>query len=292
MYKILILTDFSAASRHAVAYAQALFADTAADFCLFNAYPVEPALEYGAAFLLAEGRDAAEQNLHTFQQSVTDSPQPAYHTYRNLVALGEPVEAVTRLLTMESIDLIVVGATGAGHTERVGSVATGLLRQAATHVLVVPLTAAIRPLTQVVLATDYGSVNDTQSMGLLTDLISRKAAELTLLTVDDPKHPEHQASIASRRYVQQAFEAVQTTLYSIHDQDVRQGIQAYLDSHPLVDMLALLPHHKGLLDVLRKQSVSRSIAYHPTVPLLALYDDGPITPNEAARDAMPFASYL
>ncbi len=291
MYKILILTDFSVASRHAIAYAQALFADTATDFCLFNAYPIEPALEYGAAFLLAEGRDAAEQNLHEFRESVTESPQPVYHTYRSLVALGEPVEAVARLLTMEHVDLIVVGATGSGHTERVGSVATGLLRQAATHVLVVPLTAPIRPLRQVVLATDYGSVNDAQSVVLLTDLVSRNAAELTLLTIDDPKHPEQQASTASRRYVERAFKAVQTTLYSIHDPDVRQGIKAYLDVHPQVDMLVLLPHHKGLFDLLRKQSVSRSMAYHPAVPLLALYDDRPITPNDSELDAMPFASY-
>ncbi|MBO0935413.1 universal stress protein [Fibrella sp. HMF5335] len=290
MYKILLLTDFSAASRHAIAYAQALFSDTAANFCLLNAYPIEPAMEYGAAFLLAEGREAAEQNLHEFRQAVTETPQPDYHTYRTLVALGEPIDAVARLLETEHIDLIVVGATGAGNSERTGSVATGLLRLANTHVLVVPVTAPIRPLQQIVLATDYRSVNDAQSLVLLTDLASRKAALLTLLTIENPKKPDSQPTDASRRYVQKAFDGVQTDLYTIHDTDVRHGIQAYLDLHP-VDMLVLLPHHKSLFDVLRKQSVSRSVAYHPPVPVLALYDE--LTPADSPDiDHIPFATYL
>lgn len=271
MYKILVLTDFSAASRHALSFAQALFADTATDFCLTNAFPFEPEMSYGGAFWLEEEQQETKKNLHHLQESITRQPQPVYHSYRTTIILGEPVQATERLLTQEHFDLIVLGTTGAGRNPLFGSVATGMIRQATTNVLVVPTSAPIRPMEQLVLATDYRSVNDTESFSLLKEIVSRKAAILTLLTIENLKEPGEQPTELSRQYVLRALEGVQTVPYEIHDADVLHGINAYLDLHT-VDLLVMLPHHKGFLDMVRNKSISRSVAYHPRVPLLTLYD--------------------
>ncbi|WP_040005788.1 universal stress protein [Fibrisoma limi] len=295
MYKILLLTDFSTASRHALAFSQALFADTAADFCLLHAYPIETAMAPGAAFLLADEIRVAEENLQRFRQEAVRSPEPPYHTYRTVVAPGGPVGVVEVLMRQEHFDLVVVGATGTGQSEWLGSVATGVVRQATTNVLVVPVSAPIRPLQRIVLATDYRSVNDAESFAFLKELASRKLANVTLLTITNGETEETPVSVVSEQYVLRALSDLPVDQYVIHDDDVVQGIQAYIDTHT-VDLLVTLPHHRSLFDALAGRSVSRSIAYRPRVPLLTLYD-GPV--DTAARiqptddaNKMPFASYL
>lgn len=166
-----------------------------------------------------------------------------------------------------------------------------MIRHANTAVLVVPTSAFIRPLARVVLATDYRSVNDAQSLGLLRDLVSRKAAQLTLLTIENPRLADTHASELSRQYVEQALERLQTDTYCIHDDDVAHGINAYLDAHP-VDLLVMLPHHKGILAILTNDSLTRSVAYHPRVPLLTLFDPDmpkPVSPPDSS--AIPVATH-
>lgn len=294
MYKILLLTDFSAASKHAIAFTQALFDDTAADFCLLHTFPLQPEVGYSGVFLLAEQRESAEKSLRALQRTITEQPVPDYHTYRALVIPGTPERAVDELLTQEHFDLVVTGATGFGRSELAGSVATGMIRSAKTNVLVVPASAPIRPLEHVVLATDYRSVNDAESFGILNDLASRKGAHLTLLTIENPLQHTPPVSDLSRQYVVSAFKSLQTDTYTIHDENVLQGINSYLDIHT-VDMLVMLPHHKSFFDVLRNKSVARSVAYHPRVPLLALYDSATVTPVDKSTSKLentPFATYL
>lgn len=294
MYKILLLTDFSPASRHAIAYTQALFNDTAVDFCLAHVCPIEPEAQYAGATVLIEQWQSAEKSLNRLRVELSESPEPAYHTYRTLLRRGEPVEVVHQVLAKEHefFDILVVGATGSGWSELLGSVATDMIREAKTNVLVVPTCAPIRPLEQLVLATDYRSIQDAQSLRLLGDLASRKTALLTLLTIENPDDPASFVSESSRQYVMDTFNDVMTEMYRIHDDRVLHGINTYLKTHR-VDLLVLLPHHKSLFDVLFHNSISRSVAFHPSVPLLTLYDEkAPPDSFTADIDSIPFATYL
>lgn len=296
MYKILVLTDFSPASHHAVAFTQALFTDTATQFCLLHAFSAEPTEGFTGTFLLAEQRQLAEESLQELERTLTQQPVPVDHTYRTLAMLGNPIRAVEMLLAQDFFDLVVVGATGLGRIEFFGSVATGMIRAANTNVLVVPVSSPIRPLERVVLATDCRSVNDAESFVFLTDLARRKAVRLTLLTIEDPRQPDTQASERSRQYVLRAFDGLQTDIYRIHDEDVQHGINAYLDNHT-VDLFVMLPHHKSFFDVLHNNSETRPMAYHPRVPLLTLYDTTTVTLPPAKepaseRDDIPFTTYL
>ncbi|WP_461054914.1 universal stress protein [Spirosoma arcticum] len=280
MYKILILTDFSSSSHHAVVFTQALFADTATQFNLLHAFSTEPTEGFTGSFLLAKQRRLVEESLQKLERTITQQLVPSYHTYRTLAMLGSPVSAVETLLAQEYFDLVVVGATGLGLTEFFGSVATGMIRFANTNVLVVPVSSPIRTLKQMVLAMDYQSVNDAESFSFLTALAHRKEAQLTLLTIEVSRQSDMLTSDLSRQYVFRAFEDIQIDTYSIHDEDVQKGINAYLDNHT-VDLFVMMPHHKSVFDVFVNNSETRPLAYHPRVPLLTLYDS-PV-PRERTR---------
>ncbi|QIP13720.1 universal stress protein [Spirosoma aureum] len=293
MYKILLLTDFSLASRHAIAYAQALFSDTSVDFCLLHTFPLVPVEGYSGSLLLGEQIESAEKSIKSLKHAIKQQ-EPTYHTYRSQVALGTPAHAVEVILTQQYFDLVVLGATGLGKNELFGSVATGMIRQAKTNVLTVPVSAPIQPVKRIVLAIDYTSINDAESLHLLSDIANRKAALVTLLSIENPNIRKMQGTETSRQYVLGALANVSTEIDCVHEEDVRYGIKNYLKEHS-VDLLVMLPHHKGFLDVVTQKSVSRSVAFQPKVPLLTLYDEkikGASSENKPDIDEIPFNTYL
>lgn len=286
MKKILLLTDFSEVSKHAIRFAQALFKGVPAKFCLVNAYPLQGDL-YGMGLLLEASQENAGQQLYQLQKSLKQEDGPPYHAFRSLAVPGGPVGAVESILASEHFDFVVVGATGAGNSEWLGSVATALIRQLKTNVLVVPATAPIRPMQQVVLAADYQTIRPVHVLNPLKDLIRLRNAELTLLTIHKPDNPETLLSEISQDLLTDYFLDIRTHRYTLDDERVLHGIEGYLATHP-ADLLVTIPHQKGLFEALTGQSLTRQLAYHPRVPLLALSDN---TYSAAIQKTIPYSAW-
>jgi nucleotide-binding universal stress UspA family protein len=291
MNKVLILTDFSAASTHAIHYAQTFFGDVPTQFCLLNAYPIELEAANGAIYAMETLRQAAADELTQLKESLEASSITPTHTYETRTLAGGPVGALEAILANESFDWVVLGATGAGRSEWLGSVSTGVIRAATAHVLVVPATAPIRPLSHVVLATDANFVRSTECLEPVKVMLEAKNADLTVLTIENPDRKETKMAPETLDQVQLYFDPVKPLVYYIHDNEVVRGIDAYLETHP-VDLLVTVPHRKSLVDALFGRSVTRSLAYHPRVPLLALYDAAPVSPANTDPTEVPFATYL
>ncbi|WP_247235587.1 universal stress protein [Telluribacter sp. SYSU D00476] len=289
MYKILLLTDYSDASRQAIVYTQQLFADTPVDFCLLNAFPVEAEVAYGLSYTAINYWQLAQDSIVELRQEVEKKSISEQHTFRIEVLPGGPINALEVQLSREPFDLVVVGATGSGISERLGSVATGVVRHATTNVLVVPATATAGQVEQVVLATDYQPATSALSFALLKDIVARKKAQLTLLHVEADRKAAPVAEETIRQYLLSNFAGIKIETATITDEDVLQGMNHYLDACR-VDMLVMLPHHKSIWDVLLGNSLTRSIAYHPRVPLLTLYDRvvEPVQQEAPQEEYIPF----
>ncbi|CAN5508767.1 hypothetical protein BH09BAC4_BH09BAC4_04460 [soil metagenome] len=252
-------------------YTQALFCDTATQFYLLHAFSTDPTQGFTGSFLLAQKRRLAEESLQTLKHTIMTQLVPSYHTYQTLAMLGNPVKAIETLLAQEYFDLVVVRATGLGRTTLFGSVATDIIRFDITNVLVVPGWSPVRAIKRLVLAIDYKSVNNAESFSFLTELARRKEARLLLLNIEVTRQTDRLASDLSRQYVLRAFKNLQKQTFSVHDEDIQQGINAYLDRYP-VDLFVMLPHHKRVFCVLLNKSETHHLAYHPRVTLMTLYD--------------------
>lgn len=273
MKKILILTDFSGASKKAAHFAQALFSTVEVEFHLLHTYPVDPDAMYISNFLLGEAERNAEHQLQTMLKEMSVQPIPSFHTYHPIAIPGNPIAVMEEMQERESYDYIVVGAGGQGVLPILGSTATGIIRQAKTNVLVIPHNTFILPLKKVVLAMDYNTVNNINCLQPLNALITLKNAELTVLSVVNNRTPilKEVESEELGRLVSQAFDSAVMYPYFIIDQQVEHGIETYLETHK-VDLLVTIPHRKSLMDALWNRSLTRRLAYNPRVPLLTLYD--------------------
>ncbi|WP_338868998.1 universal stress protein [Spirosoma sp. SC4-14] len=271
MKKVLVLTDFSEASHNALRFTRSLFADTDTDFHLLCVYPIEPDGFYGQKHVKETACTAFTDSLQELAQTMRTQPVLATHTFRSTALPGTLLDAVQSVLDEDAFDLVVLGSKKEGTNVLFGNSATTLVRQLQTNVLIVPSDSVPQPVRHIVLAADVRNQKGCNLLAPVKDMVIQKEAELTLLMIDTPGrknvHPERETCL--RQYLTPVI----PTVARIQAPNVRQGIDTYLDGH-VVDLLVMIPRHKGWTDILTGSSVTRSLAFAPPVPLLTLYDNG------------------
>jgi nucleotide-binding universal stress UspA family protein len=132
---VLVAVDFSDSSRAALAFGARLARHTGAALHVLHAE--DPLL---AAAATQSGVDLAletREELSRFVQSVVPADARQVHDH---VVVGSAVQTICNIAVREQLDVIVMGMHGMSGVERAmfGSTTEGVLKQAATSVLVVP----------------------------------------------------------------------------------------------------------------------------------------------------------
>lgn len=271
MKKILVLTDFSEASRNALQFARSFFGDTVAEFHLLCVHPVETDAFYSAHHVAKTASTAFAEQLSDVVAELRREATTDWHTFRSSARPGNLLDVVRQYVDASQYDYIVIGAKKDGTNELFGNSATALIRQVSANVLVVPVDARAQPVRRVVLATDFANLNNCKLLCPVKEFIALKGSTLTLLTIDTPGKKVVHAERETR--IRQFLSPIEPTIARLQAPTARLGIDAYLAGHP-VDLLVTIPKHRGWTDALTGNSVTRSLAFTPPVPLLTLYDDG------------------
>jgi hypothetical protein len=270
MKKILILTDFSQASHHALAFARSFFSDTLAEFHLLTIYPAETdgfsGLKHNDKTALASSTDQLLTIVTKLHQEATND----WHTFRMSAQPGHPLDVVEQAIEAEPYDFVVIGPHTNGTNELFGNSAITLVHRLKANIVVVPTDAPSGTVYRIVLAADFANLKNAKLLSPLKELVTLKGASLTLLTIDTPDkdtiHVEQEA------HIREFLTPIKPTIARIAAKSAKEGIDAYLADHQ-VDLLVTIPRHKGIASALSGTGISHAQAYTPSVPLLTLYDD-------------------
>jgi nucleotide-binding universal stress UspA family protein len=271
MKKILIATDFSKASEKATDYAFYLFSNTECEFTLMYAYDIVPTSSPEMNFSLTEemySRSKKEMQIRLDEIQKNNTKQ--YHTFKIELMPTSPSSAIQILNRKNNYDFVVVGATGKGDDVLFGSTATDVVRNAPVNALVIPVETKLEPIKNVVLAVDYQAISSFNDFDGLKDILQRRNASLTLLTIlKDGEQPSDLDGLMKFEY-HDYFEDVKITDYFIHESTAEQGIMEYLSYHK-TDLMVMLTRHHSFFDVLFNRSVTRRFAFNPTIPLMSIF---------------------
>jgi nucleotide-binding universal stress UspA family protein len=273
MKKILLPTDFSKASEKAIHYALALFNDTACEFTLLNTYGTNAQPEI-AIYVLEDLKMNAENLMTKFLNEIKKLDNEYYHTFKTEFMPISTASAIEILNQTHHYDLVVIGASGVGRNLFFGSVATDVIRNVPANTLVIPVNAEISTLRNVVLAVDYEQISEFNVFENLKDLLTRKNAKLTFLTILKENETSEKIDGLVKFEYHNFFENIKTDDYFIKNEDVEKGIKEFLELHR-VDLLVMVSRHHSFLDVIFNRSATRKFAFHPSVPLLSIYDEVP-----------------
>lgn len=271
MKKILLLTDLSEASRHALRFARSFFSDTVADFHLLCVHP--PAL-YGSpgfVYTTKPSTTACADQLRAILSELHREATTNWHTFRSSDCPGDWLEVVRKSLEMERYDFVIFGANEDGTPELFGDSTTAWARHLNANVLVVPVHAPVRPVRRVVLATDFARLKNCKLLSPVKEIVLFKGAMLTLLSIDTPDREK--VPIDKEIHIRTFLAPVDPTVGHVKAANTLLGLNAYIDRHS-VDLLVVLPNGKAPVGSPADSPEIQRETYRLPVPLLTLFDDG------------------
>ncbi len=267
MKKLLVLTDFSEASRHALDYARSFFSDTVADFHLLCVSPPASAAAHNSIYNQKASGTAYTDQLNDMLVPLRWEATTDWHTFRSSTCPGTWLDIIEKSLALEPYDFVVMGSQEDGTAALFGHCAIALIRQLKANVLVLPVGIPVGETRRVVLATDFAQLKNAKLLSPVKELVMRKGADLTLLTIDVPNKNLVQAK--QELHIRKFLTPVEPIISRLKATTASEGIDLYLTKSQ-VDLLVMIPavkHGTGA------QSWALR-AYTPPVPVLTLYDNG------------------
>lgn len=271
--KILVPTDFSACADHALTYAALLARRTNHGLALLHVYtPHEIANTAVAAYVEREidiAKSELTEKLQTLSHDVSAKNNiPSTHHLR----IGSLTESIIKEAEAANCRMIVMGTEGASGLTKLlfGSRTTSVIENSDYPVLAVPMQCPLMLPSKIVFATNFFD-SDLDTLKQLIDLVASWHPEIYLL------HVSHENLRSERDYIEDFSNAVKAeTQYKAlyyyvlpHDNDER-GIELFIKSVG-ADMLVLSTRKRSFIERLFSASLTKRIAYHLQVPLLAYH---------------------
>ncbi len=286
MKTIFVPTDFSEYTENVLWYAAALAEALQARLVLFHAYWVpeheveslhETTLDRQDIHYLKMKEHTillAESNLAVLKAKVK-AAHPGI-TIEIALINGLPVDEIVRQAQKQEADFIVMGTKGASGLKELvlGSNTADVIEHSNIPILAIPGSVRWSGLNNIVFATNF-QANDLRDVAMLAELAAPFGATITILHAEAEAgfwNAHTDAAKAMQQFKteveeQLSYRAIQFKI--LESDEPYQALQKYIRNHP-VDVLAMATHRRSTIQkMLGNTSLTRKMAYHTQVPLLA-----------------------
>jgi nucleotide-binding universal stress UspA family protein len=267
MKQIIVPTDFSKGAWNALLYATELGnALETRNITVLNAYHAPRA---GASTLHSIDRimqEDSEAGVNRWMNKIKESGLSAKFNFHGKSIHATLVDAVNSQVSGYADHLVVMGSLGeAGTVEKIfGSNATDVIAKVQCPVIVIPPKINFTSKKNVVLASDYNQISDS-NMKIL-QLIKKIHPSTNIRIVHVQKEKEPTAGIANLGISQ---ENLPHEVIEISGDNVGDALDRYASSNP-TDLMVLIKHESGFFHNLFHHSVTKELALLAHVPLLVL----------------------
>lgn len=279
MKNILLPTDFSPNAENALNFAVEVVRKVKGNLILFHAYSVQlidpnmPAEIYLSAY--QEEEKSAKESLEELSKKIIDSNKDEngnnLFTVEAVVTQGLVVDEVLSMTEEYKIDLVIMGTHGAsGITELIlGSNTASVIEKSSVPVLAIPYNAVYKEIKNIVYAYD-DIKSGLPSFQKLLEFAKIYDSEITLLHIIESEKNTEELNKKEFEKIKQSITYEKVRLELVKEEKVLEGINDYICSNP-VDVLAMAVRKKTLLDKIFSRSLTKKMAYHTKIPLLALH---------------------
>ncbi len=273
MTTILVPTDFSDAARNASVYALHLASAMHYKIILYHAYhmPVVPTADAPMP-VFVDQEELEKENMKlvieeaAFLQTLLPVPIDCITTE------GFAVDEILRLEETKKPEFIVMGLSEAGRVSEflLGSIATDVMAKTHTPVIIVPEKTPYKKLSRIAFASDYAVEPDTDELNLLKHLIKMFNAKLYIINVEKEVEDIEVDKAIQMMKIENDFDDVEHSHHLPVDNDLIHGINEFVADKE-IDMIAMIPHKHNLLSRMFKESNTKKMAFHTSIPLLTLH---------------------
>ncbi len=272
MKTILVPTDFSDASRNASIYAAEFAKIMQCEVVLYHTYLVPIVIASDMPTTIMMNPEVLRQETLALLRKEADTVGEITGT--KLLYEATEGDAVTEIIEIErnnKPDLIIMGMKESGPVSEyiIGSIATDVIRQSLTPVLIIPIQAKFKQFKKIVFATDYSLSTDTHLLEPIKEFCKIFYSKLFILNVVKELELIGVEKEVSRMRIQNYFEDLEHQHYYLEDDDIIHGLNNFIDEYG-VDVIAMLPHRHNLFSRIFKEGSTKKMAFHTHIPLLTM----------------------
>lgn len=271
--KILVPTDFSENAYNALTYAISIAKKEKAKIILLHVFSInyissEVPIEYFAEELASTGNEAAKKLRGLCNEVEKDGKLKCETINRQ----GQVVDIILDTITKKNIDMTIMGTKGASGLKEIliGSNTAKIITKASCPVIAVPGKASFHGIKKIVYATDY-HLSDIVNLKQLADMAKVFHAQLNIVHISNEhksKEVKHMDKFLKK--VRQKIHYKNISHKLLKGLDVEKKLQQYLKKES-ANLLATSTRYRGIIERLFGKSITKKIAYHTKVPLIAFH---------------------
>ena len=273
--KILFPTDFSAASKNAFVYALQLAESIHAEIVTAHFYQMPQTNYINVSEYLGEIYDVNElSNFENYRDEVpilrliADENNLGHIKISHALILGDLVQEIKKLTEKENFDFIVMGTKGATALQDTlfGTIATKVMNEVNVLTLVIPEDCKYQPINKILFLTQYNT-GETELFKTVLSFSELFKAHIDCLRIvpnkDQPKNDclgEWEALS-----IQKSVSFSTKVGYDI------EGIILDSIQSTETNLIAMHVRHKNFVSNLLNASLSKKLALHINIPILAIH---------------------
>jgi nucleotide-binding universal stress UspA family protein len=283
MKTILVPTDFSANSENALYYAIELAKKDKAKIILLHTYLINYPVSYTSVDLvMAQKKEALEYSEHHLKAESMKIIHAGDVPYECISDENSPVDGILNVIKEREIDLVIMGTKGRSNFANAifGSNTAEIIEKAHCAVIAVPEEASFSAIKKITYATTYNH-NDLYPLKKVVDMAKLFGAQVDVLHVIERSKLESQKEEREKMKLfmdeaQRKINYNNMTYQLLEGETVEDALEEYLDKDS-TSMLVLSTYHRGFFGRLFGKSITKHMAYHANVPLMAFHAiDSPI----------------
>lgn len=265
MKKILVPTDFSPTANKALDFAIQVARKSGGEVVVIHATDTNTT---------EEEMLRSNEQLELIKKSVNQTEPVRITTVLYDRSLYSAIEDA---VAQYGIDLVIMGTVGnTAFREKIfGSKTAGVIGRSPVPVLAVPLLSEwTTPRTMVVAINNFDMDHAVLKPVLALAQTFATSVQVTIFTdLDDDAvedFHEHEINIANfRDHLKSIYTQIEIHAVHLAGRHFMESLQHWIDTNQ-VDWLVMLTHRRSLLGSVFNRSMTRKMAYHTNVPLLAI----------------------
>lgn len=278
MKKILFPTDFSETSLNAFVYALQLAKCINAEIITLHVYQL-PILDSNymdvPIYLTQIYENIDLSNFENFKdqipalRTIAENHKLEHIKTSNVLLDGDLVSNVLRIVEEEAIEYVVMGTHGASGLKEIflGSSTASIMNGTKAFVLGIPKDSKYEPIKRIAFTTKFTD-EDAIALKKLIEIAQGFDAHIDCL------HVKTSTSDDNKLFIEQwkkQFSDQNVDYHIIENKQVEETIIDFIEAHK-INMLAMLNHNRGFFEGLFHTSLTKKLAFHLNIPLLALHN--------------------
>ncbi len=277
MYSILVPVDFSVTAKNAAHYAIEFAKEIGCKrIVLYHTYQTnivaDPMASALAVLTLESAKEDAEKALEQLKielQKIAGG-EIVLETFSEYGILSSNIKDAG---INNNAAYIIMGITGGGALEEtlIGSNTIAVTKHSSIPVIIVPAKATFSKINNVLLACDFKDTSNTLPTDSIIHFLQQTKAELHVLHVEKNEGDFSSDTVFESVALETLLGDFNPQYHFINNKNFTDAVNQFSVENK-IDLAIVLPKKHNLLDSLLHKSHTKSLAFHSTIPLMAIHN--------------------